>query len=167
MTISVPSGVSTYVTDADNFPNGVHFNGALMYDVNYCGSAALYYLNAAGGYDAFLFEGEVKRTDKYTLNNYQRTYNNTTLEFGESRYLTEIKGTWECCTGFLSDEESKRFAANVFPTPQAWLHLLDTDEIFPVVITDTSAEYKTYANQNYQLVNYKLNVQTSQTETRN
>ena len=165
MTISVPSGVSTYVAEASGFTT-VHFNGAKMYDVKYCGDAALYYLNRKGGYDSFLFEGEVKRTDKFTQNNYFKTYDNTTLDFGKTRYLTEISGTWECCTGWLSDDEAARFAANVFPTTQAWLHLLDSDEIFPVVITDTQAEYKTYDNNKYQLVNYKLNVETSQTETR-
>lgn len=166
--ITVPSGVSTYVVDAIHYVGEkIVISGKTYYDVNYCGDAALYYLSKKGGWDAFLIEGLVKRTDKYTQQDYYKAYDNTTIEFGRRRFLTDIKRTWELNTGWLSDEEATRLAENVFPSTQVYLHLLDDDEILPVVITDTQVEHKTYENQNNQLVSYKINVEASQSASRN
>lgn len=166
--IIVPSGVSTYVADASNYTGEkVIVNGVEYYDVNYCGDAALYYLSSRGSWEAFLIEGTVKRTDKYTQQDYYKAYDNTTIEFGRRRFLTDIKRAWELNTGWLSDEEAEAVATDIFPSTQVYLHLLDTDEILPVVITDTQAEYKTYENQNNQLVSYKINVEASQSASRN
>lgn len=165
--ITVPSGVSTYVADASEYAGQkILINGCASYDVNYCGDAALYYLNSRGGWDAFLIEGGIKRTDRYTQQDYYKAYDNTTIEFGRKRFLTDIRRTWELNTGWLSDDESKRLAENLMPSTQVYLHLLDEDETLPVVITDTQAEYKTYENQNYQLVSYKISVEASQSASR-
>ena len=167
MEISVPSGVSTYVVDAWHYAGQkVTFNFESVYDVNYCGPAALYYLASTGGWSAFLIEGSVKRTDKYTQQDYYKAFDNTTIEFGRRRYLTDIKRTWELTTGWLTDEEAERLADNLLPSTDVYLHLLDTDEILPVIITDTSAEHKTYENQKDQLVSYKINVESSQSADR-
>lgn len=165
--ITVPSGVSTYVAEAMEYLGcKVAINGKTYYDVNYCGDAALYYLSSRGSWEAFLIEGLVKRTDKYTQQDYYKAYDNTTIEFGRRRFLTEIKPTWELNTGWLSDKEAAAVAKDIFPSTQVYLHLLDEDEMLPVVITDTQAEYKTYENQNYQLVSYKISVEASQTSAR-
>lgn len=166
--ITVPSGVSTYVADASTYAGEkVIINGKEYYDVNYCGVAALYYLSCRGSWEAFLIEGLVKRTDKYTQSDYYKSFDNTTIEFGRKRFLTDIKRTWELNTGWLSDREAEAVAIDIFPSTQVYLHLLDTDEILPVVITDTQAEHKTYENQNYQLVSYKISVEASQSSSRN
>lgn len=167
MDIQVPSGVSTYVTDASEYIGMTfRFSGETMYSVNYCGDAALYYLNSQGGYDAFLLEGICKRTDKYTQGDCFKAYDNRTIEFGHTRYLTEIEGQWELNTGWLTDEESASLVHNLFPSTRVWLHLLDEDKIVPVVITDTSVQYKTYENQRDKLVEYTIKVSTSQTADR-
>lgn len=165
--ITVPSGVSTYVVDAWHYAGeSLLVNGVPLYDVRYCGDAALYYLSSTGAWDAFLIEGAVKRTDKYTQQDYYKAFDNTTIEFGRRRYLTDIKRTWELTTGWLTDEEAERLADNLLPSTDVYLHLLDTDEILPVIITDTSAEHKTYENQKDQLVSYKINVESSQSADR-
>lgn len=166
--IIVPSGVSTYVADASYYAGQkIIIGGRVYYDVNYCGDAALYYLSSRGSWEAFLIEGLVKRTDKYTQNDYYKSFDNTTIEFGRRRFLTDIKRTWELNTGWLSDREAEAVATDIFPSTQVYLHLLDTDEMLPVVITDTQAEFKTYENQNYQLVSYKISVEASQSAARN
>lgn len=162
------SGVSTYVTNASLYiGEKVIIDGKEYYDVNYCGDAALYYLSSRGSWEAFLIEGLVKRTDKYAQQDYYKSFDNTTIEFGRRRFLTDIKRTWELNTGWLSDEEAEAVATDIFPSTQVYLHLLDTDEILPVVITDTQVEHKTYENQNYQLVSYRINVEASQSSARN
>lgn len=167
-TITVPSGVSTYVADASEYAGQtILVDGCAVYDVNYCGDAALYYLSSRGSWEAFLLEGTIKRTDKFTQQDYYKAYDNTTIEFGRKRFLTEIKRTWELNTGWLSDDEAARLAEDLLPSTQVYLHILDKDEMLPVVITDTQAEHKTYETQNYQLVSYKINVEASQTASRN
>lgn len=167
MTISFSSGVSTYVVDASNYIGAqIRFSGVTIYDVNYCGDAALYYRNAAGGYDAFLLEGKVQRTDKYTQQDYHKAYDNTTIEFGRTRYITEITASYELHTGYLKDDEAKRLVKNLFPSTRVWLHLLDDDIITPVVITDTSATELTYKNNGEKLVAYTIKVDASQTADR-
>lgn len=167
-TITVPSGVSTYVADADNYTGRkVYFDDLELYDVNYCGDAACYYLNSRGTFDAFLIEGGIKRIDKFTQQDYYKSYDNRTIEFGRNRFVTELKPTWELYTGWLTDEEAERLCRNLLPSTQVYLHTLDDDIIRPVVIVDNQAEYKTYENQNYQLVSYTIKVEASQTDYRN
>lgn len=165
--ISVPSGVSTYVSDALHYAGEkVIIDDKEYYDVNFCGDAVLYYLNSKGAFDAFLIEGEVKRVDKYAQQDYYKSFDNTTIEFGRNRFITEITPSWELSTGWLTDEEADRLCRNLLPSVKVYLHLLDSDEIFPVVITDNQAEYKTYENQKNQLVFYKIKVDASQTSMR-
>ena len=165
--ITINSGVSTYVTDAGDYTGcKVLIDGNELYDVNYCGDAALYYLNSRGGWDAFLIP-YLKRTDKYTQQDYYKAYDNSTIEFGRNRFLTEITPTWELGTNWLTDEQAERLCRNLLPSTQVYLHTLDDDVIRPVVITDNQAEYKTYENQNNQLVSYKIKVEASQSDTRN
>lgn len=167
VSISVTSGVSTYVADAFNYSGQtLYFRGMPLYNVKYCGDAALYYLNSKGGYDAFLIEGLVKRTDKYAQQDYYKSYDNTTIDFGRTRYVTEITGSWELHTHYLKDDEAERLVKNLFPSTRVWLHLLDTYECVPVVITDTSAEYKTYRNNGEKLISYTIRVEASQTADR-
>lgn len=167
-TITMPSGVSTYVQDAYHYEGEkVLFDDVEMYDVNYCGDAALYYLNSRGSFDAFLIEGGIKRIDKFTQQDYYKSYDNRTIEFGRNRFVTELKPTWELYTGWLTDEEAERLCRNLLPSTQVYLHTLDDYVIRPVVIVDSQAEYKTYENQNYQLVSYTIKVEASQTDYRN
>lgn len=169
VTIVMPSGVSTYVVDASEYAGcAVRFGGesGITYDVSFCGDAALYYLSSTGAWDAFLIEGKVVKTDTFTQQDLYKSYDNTTIEFGRKRFLTEITSNWELNTGWLSNAEAKRLVNNLFPSTQVYLHLLDEDKILPVVITDKNAQYKTYENQNYQLVSYKINVSASQDATR-
>lgn len=166
-TITMPSGVSTYVQDAYEYTGRkVLFDGVEMYDVNFCGEVALYYLNSHCGYDAFLIQGLVKRTDRLTQSDYYKAYDNTTIEFGRNRYITEITPSWELHTSYLKDAEAERLARNLLPSTRVWLHELETDEMYPVVITDTSAEYKTYKNNGEKLVSYTIRVDASQTAER-
>ena len=165
--ITVSSGVSTYVVDAIHYVGEkIAISGKTYYDVNYCGNAALYYLNSRGGYDAFLIEGLIKRTDNYTQGDIYRAYDNTDIQHGRNRFITEITPSWELHTSWLKDDEAERLVRNLFPSTRVWLHLLDTNETLPVVIADTSAEYKTFRNNGEKLVSYTIRVQGSQTADR-
>lgn len=166
--ISIPSGVSTYVADAVAYTGKkILVDGCELYDVNYCGDAALYYLGEKGQWDAFLISGKVLRTDRYAQGDFYKSFDNTTIEFGKKRWLNEIRPSWELHTSYLTDEQAERLVRNLLPSTQVYLHDLVNDKIYPVLITDTSAEYKTYANQGEKLVAYTIGVEASQGMERN
>lgn len=133
--------------------------------INDCNSKwALYYLNRYGGWDSYLIEGYVSKKDNFTRNNVSLHYNNTTTEFGTTPYLTEITSAYEIRTGWMSERESEIMAANIFQSTRLFLHNLETDEVIPVVMTDADALYKNHKNSGRKLLNYTINVISSQKE---
>ena len=159
--IEVNSGVTTIVKDLSSLQdNIITFDDGTKYTVNYCGSFALYYLNCKGGWDAFLIEGKVRRYDDYTHYDYVKAYDNQTIEFGKKRYMNEIKPRWELHTGWLNDEQSENLAKNLLGSTCVYAHNLETNEIFPVIITDNSTEYKSYRNEG-KLVAYTISIEAS------
>lgn len=148
------SKVSTYVT---NKPNIDIFHYADDCNSNW----AIYYLNKYGGWDSFLIEGYVSKRDKLTRYNVTKDYNNNIQQFGTTPYLTEINASYEIHTGWLNETESDILASNLFQSTRVFLHNLQTNEILPVLITDTDVVYKTRNNSGRKLLNYTINVETS------
>lgn len=129
---------------------------------NSCGEVALYYKNRKGGWDAFLIEGTWTKSDAYTKYTYNRSFNNNTLEFENGTYHSQIITTYKLNTGWLNDLQSENLAFNLLSSNEVYLHNLCTDKVFPVVITDNAATYKTYRNNSRKLVNYQISVEESQ-----
>lgn len=117
-------------------------------DKNY----ALYYVNAHGGWDSLAIRGNVTQTD----NIQSQTYKNKTN--GKVKYMTTSTPTWELHTDSMNDG-SKMY--HLLESSEVYLHNLETDEITPVVITDSNCVYKTYANQGNTRFHYTINVEAS------
>ena len=124
----------------------------------------LYYLNPYGGWDWFPIMGNVKRTDNLTSYTYTQNYNNTTLDFGTSKYLNEIKIRYRLNTGWIKEYQADRMW-ELIESNKVYLHDTETDEIYPVVITDTDVEWKRKTPTN-KIVNYDINIELSQTRER-
>lgn len=139
------------VTDVDEVETG-----------NACGEIALYYKNRKGGWDSFLIEGTWTKKDEYTKYTYNRSFNNNTLEFENGTYHSQIVTSYVLNTGWLNDQQSDNLAFNLLSSNEVYLHNLCEDKVYPVVITDNSATYKTYKNNSRKLVNYQINVEESQ-----
>ena len=164
-TIHFPEGVATWVDDALTYEGQrLLVDGVPLYEVNHCGRFCVYYLNARGGWDAFLFENRKwVRKDKVNSYSYHKDYVNTDVyAYGRQKYVSELVPTWTLRTGWLSEEEAERFAVNVIPSSQVFLHDLDEDRLWTVTITNNEAEYKTHANQNRKLIQYELTLEGSQ-----
>lgn len=117
------------------------------YDVrSTCAKYCLYYLNAHGGYDHLLINGNAMRTDKFTRTEISKSVNNTTLAHSRQTIATEVTPTWKLYTDCLTDEQWK-LTHHLLGSSHIFLHDLETDEITPVVITSSVAEYKSYRNQ--------------------
>ena len=131
-----------------------------------CTPYVLYYLNSYGGWDAFVIEGNTVVRDAYTTYSTDRSYDNTTLEFENDKYVQEIKTTFVMNTGLLNDEQSKNLAKNLVGSLKVYLQNIEEGWVAPVVITDNSVDYQTYATNGKKLSQYKITVQLSQTRIR-
>ena len=131
-----------------------------------CADYAVYYLNAAGGWDSFLFEGSVVRKDNITSHNSSKFADNTSKEFEVERYATEISTSYAAKTGWLNDDEAAKFAANLIGSTKVYLHNLKDGTIKPLVITDNTAEYQTFKTNGRKFCQYTLNMKESQTKYR-
>ena len=132
----------------------------------YCGDFALYYQGAAGGWNSFLIEGNVKRTDRLTNHSISRSVKNTSIDFENKIYSIDVEPSYELSTGWLTDEQAANLAENLLQSPSIYAHDLVNGVIFPVVITDTNVQYKTFRTNGRKRVNYVIKVKASQTRIR-
>lgn len=165
-TITYPAGVATWVRDCSDLQGCKLTINGMTYDCSYCGDYAVYYVGRKGGWNSFLFEGPCKKIDKLSDLKYNRVVNNTSIDFENNKYLVEINPTYELTTGILDDEESEKLASDLFSSPKLYLHNLITNEIVPAFVVDTSAEYKTFRNQQRKFVQYTITIQESHTKYR-
>lgn len=121
----------------------------------------LYYVNAAGGWDSLLIEGNVKKTDEFESESFIKRVLRPSTEFARNKYLNTITSSWTLYTGYLNDEQASKMY-NLLESTQVYLHNLKDNTITPVLITDTSCEYKTYTNQGKNKFYYTINVESSQ-----
>ena len=142
------------------------------YDMDHCGLGAFIYRNRFGGWDSFLIEGNIIKTDNYTKLNYRtKGEYNQMYDFRSSKYMDEkhtdnvsINTTFEAYTGWLSDEEAERLVFHLLSSPIVYFQdlnkenqVFDTDylSLIPVRLTESSAEYKKFRNGR-RLVNYSI-----------
>ncbi len=151
------------------------------YDMDHCGPGAFIYRNRFGGWDSFLIEGNIIKTDNYTKLNWRRKgeYNQgypiNTLKYIDEKVTdsVNIDTTYQAYTGWLSDEEAERLVFHLLSSPIVYfqnLHkenqVFDTDPLFnlmPIRITTSSAEYKKFRNGK-KLINYLITFEKSNTE---
>lgn len=133
---------------------------------NTCGKYAIYYLNSYGGWDSFLFEGEVIKEDNISQYTTDRTYNNTEPQFEIQRYVSEIQSSYVCNTGWLSDEQATNLTKNLLSSNLCYLHNLESDDIIPAIIDEKSAKYQTYKNNGNLMAQYEIRIKESQTRIR-
>lgn len=183
--VTVPYGVTykngstynnyAYVTDAmvtemfdrvNDYPMAsVHIGNKLYEAKDKCKAQyVLYYLNPWGGYDWFPIAGRVTQYDDITQYTFTKNYLNTTLQFGRSRYLSEIEKHYILNTEWLNDDESARMWY-LLESNTVYLHNLKDDKIYPVIITDTRIEHKKRTIGSSR-ISYQIDVMLSQMRER-
>lgn len=156
------TGMYSFNSNFNGTVSGITTQVGTVLTGNSCGEIALYYKNRKGGWDSFLIEGTWTKKDEYTKYTYNRSFNNNTLEFENGTYHSQIVTSYVLNTGWLNDQQSDNLAFNLLSSNEVYLHNLCTDKVYPVVIKDNTATYKTYRNNSRKLVNYQLNVEESQ-----
>ncbi len=127
----------------------------------YCGRFALLYLQPNGTWSSFIMEGTYKVEDTFNSYTTDKSYNNQTIDFGKNKYINEITTSYELNTGWFNDSESELFAKTIFRSIKVYLQDIPKNKIVPVIITDSTVEYKKYINEK-KLISYKIRVEESQ-----
>lgn len=162
------AGSGTAVFYLDNMTNvaGITIGRSTFRVVTECAKYALYYVNAYGGWDCFLIEGNTLEADSLKRYTREMVYDNRNIQNrGIQNYVNEITKGFTFHTGWLLDDQGERMH-HLINSTDVFLYDIATREMIPVIIPTTSCEYKTYKNQGNRLVNYTIQVQVAQNRIR-
>lgn len=156
-------------TDVSKYLTGVNVSNVPNYTIykveDTCYDYCLYYCNAVGGWDSLLIKGNTKKTDKINSQYYDRSFNNTTVQFEKKKYVNIITPTYTLYTDWFTDEEQSKFY-HLLESTEVYLHNLITDKIEPVNITNNTCEYKTFTNNGKKKWYNKIDVEVAQEKIR-
>jgi hypothetical protein len=151
-----------YIVDCNA---GISVMGADGSRLNYkiaSGDYVLYYSNAYGGWDSLLCNGTSRKTDNIEHLNYRRKSANQS-QFSKINYQNNITPTWSLNTG-INIDGSKMY--HLLESTMVYLHNLETNEIIPVVITNSSCDYLNYTNNGKKPYYYTITVEESNQKLR-
>lgn len=127
--------------------------------VDSCARYALYYLNAYGGIDILLIEGNHSEKDSLTRQTMEVEYDNRSISNrGRGDYAVELVKTLTLHTSWLSDDEASRMH-HLLNSPQVFLFDIEKQQMIPVLLKNTTTEYKTYKGNGGKLINYVIEVE--------
>lgn len=130
-----------------------------------CADYCLYYCNAYGGWDSLLIYGNSLKTDKINSHYYTKSFDNTKPDFERKKYVNVITPKYTLYTDWFDDvQQSKMY--HLLESTEVYLHNLKTDKIEPVNITNTTLDYKTFANNGKKKWYNKIDVEVAQDKIR-
>lgn len=160
--------VGTAVLDLSNYSGVDHVViGGVTYKVmDGCAKYALYYVNAFGGWDCFLIEGNTLEADTLNRFTHEVEYDNRVISNrGIRNYVNEITKGFTFQSGWLLNDQGERMH-HLINSTFVYLYDIANGDLIPVTIPSTTCEYKTYKNQGNQLVNYTIEVEVAQNRIR-
>lgn len=158
----------TAVIDLSTHPDlvSVEINGVTYEVVGSCSQYALYYVNAYGGWDSLLIQGITNESDNVTRHNVEHDYDNTNVtNRGKDNYLNEIEKRFTLNTGWLTDEGSQRMH-HLLNSTMVYMYDFAKAQMIPVIVNNTTTEYKTFKSNQGQIVNYSIDVSVAQSRIR-
>lgn len=160
------SGTAVFDLSAWDDVVSITINGKTWDVVTDCKEWVLYYVNAYGGWDSLLIEGNAIENDNLTRHTMEMRYDNSDIRNrGTRNYVNEITKTYTLHTSWLSDEESMRMH-HLLNATEVYLYNINNGQMIPVILNNTTTEYKTYKSNGGQLVNYAIEVTVAQDRTR-
>lgn len=126
-----------------------------------CNRYVLHYVNAYGGRDSLLIEGNHVIEESLDRKTMKSEYSNRSASNrGLKNYVNELTKTITLHTGFLSDEQSARMH-HLFDSTDVYLEDLEEGMMIPVVLDATSHQRKTFRNQGGSMVAYDIAVKVA------
>lgn len=162
---SAGSGTAVFLPDAWDNVAKITVGNSTWEVVTECAEYALYYVNAYGGWDSLLIEGNTLEAD--TLKRYTRevVYDNRDIQNrGIDNYVNEVTKGFTFHTGWLLGDQGKRMH-HLINSTDVYLYDIANGQMIPVTIPTTSCEYRTKKNQG-RLVDYTIQVQIAQNRIR-
>ena len=163
---SAGSGTAVFYPTAWDNVDRIIIGSSTFKVVTDCAKYALYYVNAHGGWDSFLIEGNTMEAD--TLKRYTRemVYDNRDIQNrGIQNYVNEVTKGFTFHTGWLLHDQGERMH-HLINSTDVYLYDIASQEMIPVTIPMTSCEYRTFKNQGNRLVNYTIQVEVAQNRIR-
>ena len=160
------SGTAVFLLNAWTDVDKIEIDTTTYQVVTECARYALYYVNAYGGWDTFLIEGNALETDSLKRYTREVVYDNNNIQNrGTHNYVNEITKGFTFHTGWLYHDQGERMH-HLINSPNVFLYDIANEQMIPVILPATTCEYKNYKNQGNQLVNYTIEVQIAQNFTR-
>ena len=148
------SGTAVFDLSAWEDVASITINGKVFKVATDCRDWALYYVNAYGGWDSLLIEGLVTERDNLTRHTREMEYDNRdSKNRGSQNYINEIEKVYTINTSWMSDDESARMH-HLLNSTEVYLGNINTGEMLPVNLVNTTTDYKTYKGNGARLVNY-------------
>ena len=162
------AGSGTAVFDLSAWDNvaSVTINGKTWEVVTDCREWVVYYVNAYGGWDSLLIEGNTIETDSLKRHTREMEYDNRSIQNrGTQNYVNEITKSFTLHTSWMSDAESLRMH-HLLNSTEVYLFNINTGDMIPVTLNNTTTEFKTYKNNGGRLVNYTIDATLAQERIR-
>lgn len=129
--------------------------------VDGCYRYMLYYRNAYGGWDFLLVEGKSLQTDNYTRHTFGQSYDNTqSRNRAMVNYRNDIKRKWTLGTLWINDEGCANMH-HLLGSTEVFLYDMNDGNLYPVVVDNSSCEYRNYSNNGNQLVRFDIEVSSA------
>lgn len=134
--------------------------------VESCERYALYYINAYGGMDVLAIDGNHSESDSLTRHTRSIGYDNRVVRNrGRENYVNEIKKSMTLHTSWMTDDESSRMH-HLLNSANVCLYDTIAGQLIPVILKNTTTEYKTFKGNGGKLVNYTIEVEFANEMTR-
>lgn len=130
-----------------------------------CHRYTLQYVNAYGGWDQLLIEGNTAESDSIDRKELAHAYDTTAVSArGRENYHNGIRTTLTMHTGWLSDEESLRMH-HLMESTNVFVQDSQKGEVRAAIVTNAELEKKVYRNGR-QLVSYEITVELANDKER-
>ena len=160
------SGTAVFLPSAWDNVDRIVINGITYRIEDTCCRYALYYLNAYGGWDCFLIEGNTLEADSLARHMMEVEYDNRSIENrGIRNYVNEITKGFTFHSGWLLGEQGERMH-HLLNSPNVYMYDMVLQQMIPVTIPSTTCEYKNYKNNGNRLVDYTIQVEVAQNRIR-
>lgn len=131
-----------------------------------CAEWVLYYVNAFGGWDSFLIEGETSIVDNLTRRTIDVEYDNRNIQNrGRRNFANGISKVYTMHTGLLNDSESERMH-HLLNSTEVYLYNINSGEMIPVTLNNTATEYKTFMGNGGEMSTYTIEATLAQDRMR-
>ena len=125
----------------------------------------LYYQNLYGGYDSLLLNKTSSESITTKSNSLTSNVSFDSKVHETKMYRRATNRKFKLMTPRLNDEQSAKMC-HILQTNQAWLHNLETGEIIPVNVDDSTTAIKTFVSNGRKVITYTINATEAFTKLR-